>query len=178
MVGSAHPLTARHIPVQKEKKISDIFEQSPTPPAKFTTPNQHRNEVFVSVLHTEFLPPSDIHPVPMGVKNAAGAKRKAPVGRSGPVGSPKKARLQADRMDIDGDSDAASDSDSDMDDFSDDSDDGGVKLTPAPKNKPREKEEKGRKEKAGDRKAGDKKSSHSKEPEKGMRAPLCPSLPH
>lgn len=99
----------------------------------------------------------------MGVKNAAGAKRKAPVGRSGPVGSPKKARLQPDRMDVDGDSDAVSDSDSDMDDFSDDSEDGGVKLTPAPKGKPREREDKGKKGKL-----GDKKSAAPKEPEKGM----------
>lgn len=102
----------------------------------------------------------------MGVKNAAGAKRKAPVGRSGPVGSPKKARLHGDRMDVDADSDAVSDSDSDMDDFSDDSEDGGVKLTPAPKSKPWEKEGKGKKGKL-----PDKKSFAQKEPEKGMKPP-------
>ena len=100
----------------------------------------------------------------MGVKNAAGAKRKAPVSRSGPVGSPKKARIQEDRMDVDDDSDAASDSD--MDDFSSDSEDGGVKLTPAPKkHEPREKQGKGKKGKL-----EDKKPVPSKEPEKGMRA--------
>ena len=107
----------------------------------------------------------------MVVKNAAGAKRKAPVSRSGPVGSAKKARTQEDRMDVDGDSGTASDSD--MDDFSSDSEDGGVKLTPAPrKSKPREKEEKGKKGKL-----GDKKYFPPKEPEKGMRArALYPAL--
>lgn len=88
----------------------------------------------------------------MGVKNAAGSKRKAPVGKSGPVGSPKKARLQQDRMDVDGDSDV---SDSDMDDFSDDSEDGGVKLTPAPKK----------------RKEGDDKGRNGRPADKGDRAP-------
>lgn len=76
----------------------------------------------------------------MAVKNAAGAKRKAPVGRSGPVGSPKKARLQEGRKAKVSDPDPASDSD--MDDFSTDSEDGGAKLTPAPK-PAREKEGRG-----------------------------------
>lgn len=97
----------------------------------------------------------------MGVKNGAGAKRKAPAGKPGPVGSPKKARLQADRMDVDSDSDAASDTD--MDDFSDDSEDGGAKLTPAPKKKKTEKDAKG----TSKAKSGDKKSFPAKEPEKG-----------
>ncbi|PKS06517.1 hypothetical protein jhhlp_007265 [Lomentospora prolificans] len=67
----------------------------------------------------------------MGVKStAAGAKRKASGGRAGPAGSPKKARIQEDRMDLDSDvSDPDSDSASDSDmDSSSDSEDGGVKL--------------------------------------------------
>lgn len=66
----------------------------------------------------------------MGVKStAAGAKRKASGGRAGPAASPKKARIQEDRMDLDSnsDSDSVSDSDSDMESSSD-SEDGGVKL--------------------------------------------------
>ena len=100
----------------------------------------------------------------MGVKNAAGSKRKAPVGKPGPVGSTKKARVQQeDRMDVDGDSDV---SDSDMDDFSDDSEDGGVKLTPAPK-KRKESEDKGRNGRQSD-KNGD---ASKREPESNsMRA--------
>ncbi|SPN96788.1 related to PUF6 Member of the PUF protein family [Cephalotrichum gorgonifer] len=102
----------------------------------------------------------------MGVKDAAGAKRKAPVGRSGPGGSSKKARIQkADRMDVDGESDPASDSDSDMDDFSSDSDDGGVKLTPAPKEKGKKKEHKTEKngDKNGEKKAEKKNGASNSE---------------
>ncbi|CAI4216364.1 unnamed protein product [Parascedosporium putredinis] len=70
----------------------------------------------------------------MGVK-ATGAKRKASGGRAGPAGSPKKARIQEDRMDLDSDgADSDSDSDSSLDDSdhdmdsSSDSEGGGVKL--------------------------------------------------
>lgn len=77
-------------------------------------------------------------------------------------------------MDVDGDSDAANDSDSDMDDFSDDSEDGGVKLTPAPKAK-KQREEKEVKGKKG--KLGDQKHFPQKEPEKGMWARGCVFTP-